>query len=134
MDDDTPCRGCILTTHNSYSAGLEAAPGTSSAKTTSAGGGGGGYTHKYDQSLLPFAGSDMSCRLRHVDAERVEAIEGLLAIHLDEGRGLGKGRDQGRGQWGGKGGEANNCHGHHNHLQHIDRNNDIRRLSVAKAI
>ena len=53
------------------------------------GGEGGGAdrgrdAHEYEQSLLSFTGSDISCHLRHIDAKRAEAMEGLLALLLAE--------------------------------------------------
>ena len=57
----------------------------------SAGGGRVGNTYESDQSLLSFSGSKFSHHLRHINAERVEAMEGLLALLLTEGRDLGQG-------------------------------------------
>ena len=52
----------------------------SSAATTSAGGGRGGDAHESERSLISFAGSKLSRHLRHANADRVEAMEGLLAL------------------------------------------------------
>ena len=88
-DDVEPCGGCILPSFNLSAAGESAAPGTSSEMTMSARGGKEVGTHKYEQPLLSFAGSNLPNHLRHVNAERAEAMEDLLAPSLTEGRGLG---------------------------------------------
>ena len=76
-----PCRVCLLPSHNPSAAGAAAALGTSSTTTTaSAGGGGGGEAHESEQSLLSFAGSELSRHLRHAVAKSAEAIEGLLTF------------------------------------------------------
>ena len=49
----------------------------------SSGGGGGGDDHKFEQSILYFAGSDLSCHLCHVNDNRVEVMEGLIALLYD---------------------------------------------------
>ena len=50
---------------------------------TCAGGGGGGDANEYVRSLLYFSGSDLSLHLCHVNAERMEAMEGLNAFLYD---------------------------------------------------
>ena len=46
-------------------------------------GGGVGDSHESERSLLFFAGSELSHLLRPVNAERAEAIEGLIALLYD---------------------------------------------------
>ena len=51
--------------------------------TMSSRGGRGGDAHESERSLLSFAGSNMSCHLRHVNTKRAEDMEGLLALLYD---------------------------------------------------
>ena len=60
-DNTAPCRECILHVQNPSDAGTELAM----VKRI-----GGGGVHKSDQSLLSFAGSELSHHLRHVDVNR----------------------------------------------------------------
>ena len=53
------------------------------ATTKSSRGGRGGGAQKYEQYLLSFAGSEISSHLRHVDADRAEVVEGLVALLYD---------------------------------------------------
>ena len=79
-DDTAPCGGCILPACDPSTAGA--------AATTSAGGGGVGDDHEYYRSFLSFVRSDLSCHLWHIDAERADAMEGLLMllyVRVDDG-------------------------------------------------
>ena len=82
-DDAAPCGGFLIPSRDPSAAGVSAALGTSAAPTTSFGRGGGGDAHKSERFLLSFAGSELSCHLRHVDAKRAEAMEGLIALLYD---------------------------------------------------
>ena len=42
-----------------------------------------GDDNESKRSLLPFTGSDLSRYLRHVDAERADAMQGLFALLYD---------------------------------------------------
>ena len=79
-DDTAMCGGCLLPARDPSTSGAAAAPRKSSATTTSAGGGEGGYFHEYDQSLLSFVGSEISCHLRKIYFKRAEAVELLIAL------------------------------------------------------
>ena len=78
-----PFRRCILPARDPSTNGAEAAPGTPLSTTTSAGGGGLGDAHESKISLLSFARSDICRQLRHIDAKREEAMEGLIALLYD---------------------------------------------------
>ena len=58
-------------------------PGKLLEATTSTIWGGGGDTHESDQSLLYFTGSELSHHLHHVNADSLEAIEGLIYLLYD---------------------------------------------------
>ena len=65
--------------------------------TTRSGEGGGGDAHESELYLLSFAGSELSsCHLRHVGAERAEAMGGLIAILYDRVKGIFSRPDLGR--------------------------------------
>ena len=84
MHDAVPCGGCLLTNHSPSLARAATALETSPEMTTTISGGGrGGDAHKSEQSLLYFAGSKLSCHLRHVGAKRTEAMKGLIALLYD---------------------------------------------------
>ena len=82
-ENAAPCGECLLPARDPSAAGAAESPGMSSTMKKSAGGGGVGDSHKSEISLLSFPGSKLSCHLCHVDAERVKAIEGLLALLYD---------------------------------------------------
>ena len=77
-DDAAPCGGCILPARDSSDSEASSAPGALSAPMTSVGG--GGDSHKYERSILSFSGSKLYHYLSHVDANREEAMKGLLTL------------------------------------------------------
>ena len=50
---------------------------------TSVGGGGGGDSHKYERSILSFAGSKLYRHLSHINTNREEEMKGLLTLLYD---------------------------------------------------
>ena len=75
----------LCTPHNISSAGEAVAPVTLSS--TSSRGGRGGDAHKSKQFLLYFAGSELSCHLHHINVDREEVMEGLIALLWDRTNG-----------------------------------------------
>ena len=69
--------GCIFPASNLSSSGA------SLVMMTSTKGGGQGDTYKTYWPLLSFSGSDMSCHLCHVNSNRLEAMEVLIALLYD---------------------------------------------------
>ena len=80
-----PCGGFLFPTYNPSTAGVAAVTETSLETTKISRGGGGGDSHDYEQYLLSFAGSELSCNLHHVRANRAEAMEGLIALLYNRG-------------------------------------------------
>ena len=74
MDKSVLCGGCIFTAHDPFAAGAAAALGMSWETINSVKGGGGGEAHKSEKYLLSFAGYELSCHMRHFDAERAKVI------------------------------------------------------------
>ena len=82
-ENAAPCGGCILPACNPSDSEASSAPGALSAPMTSVGGGGGGDSYKYERSILSFSGSKLYHYLSHVDANREEAMKGLLTLLYD---------------------------------------------------
>ena len=82
-DDAAPCGGCIFPARDPSDSEASSAPGALSAPMTSVGGGGGGDSYKYERSILSVSGSKIYHYLSHVDANREEAMKGLLTLLYD---------------------------------------------------
>ena len=82
-NESAPCGGFILPIHYPSAAAAADSPYTLLENITSSGGGEVGNAHEFEQNLLSFAVSDLSCHLLHVSAKRTEATEGLIALLYD---------------------------------------------------
>ena len=75
-----PCEICLNPACSPYAAGLVVTLGVLLSTATSARGVWGGDGHKFEIFILYLTGFELSRHLRHFDANREEAVEGLLLL------------------------------------------------------